>query len=349
MTKKQFKKSLLCGHGRCIIATRENPEKYRELILWACTHNLSFDTQCEGARAWYVYQLISCYENQVPFIEKIAEALKKYRSNWGWNLQYLSELLQLFALDGNEFAQKALKSKYEQLYSLLMAKKKCPNRIFYERDDFEFLCITLSSDKQALFRIAEDIGRLLLSKSFYDGGDFELHYELVGKKYVKSLVTKAKKSPYIKAYVESQEKYKKECEEWRANNPAPNISRIKTENDDTPKMDLQGIEKLVKSTPVDRNEETDWHSLYLSVLNMAEKGIKIPRWVLEHIYENSYCSCCRENALRQMGKRHMLTEAILQECLFDSNEDIRKYVKKILNNRKNKNTEQRNLLGIDKS
>lgn len=333
MTKKQFKKSLLCGHGRCINATRENPEKYRDLALWACTNNLSFDTQCEGTRAWYVYQLVNCFENKAPFIEKTAEALEKCRSTGGWQLTYLSELLQLFALDGNTVAQKALQSKYEQLYSALMTKKYRLNRIFYERDDFEFLCITLSADKKAFFKIAEDIGKLLQSKSFYDGGDFEQHYELVGKKYAKSLKEKAKKSPYIKAYVKAQEIYIKECEEWRANNPIQRASKIKLEEDDVT-LNVKELEELVKTVSVDRNEKTDWHNLYLDILRMADRGMKIPRSVFEHIYENSYCSCCRENALRQMGKRRMLTDEILQECLLDSNEDIREYAKMRLKRRK---------------
>lgn len=331
MTKKQFKKSLLCGHGRCIEAVCENPEKYRDLVMWACTHNISFDTQCEGTRAWYVYQLVNCYENTAPFVEKIAEALEKSRSNGSWQMHYLSELLQLFALDGNMVSQKALQSKYGQLYSSLMAKKRRPNRIFYERDDFEFLCITLSSDKQAFFKIAEDIGRLLQSKNHYDGSDFEQHYELAGKKYAKALNAKAKKSPYIKAYVKAIEECKKDCEEWRATHPTPKIPRLNLKKDDL-NLNAKELEERVKSVAVDRNEETGWHSLYLDILNMQK--VKIPFSVLEHIYENSYCSCCRENALRQMSKRHMLTDEILQECLLDSNEDIRAYVKRILNRRK---------------
>lgn len=332
MTKKQFKKSLLCGHGRCIEATRENPEKYCDLIMWACTHNISFDTQCEGTRAWYVYKLINCYENTASFVGKIAEALEKSRSNGSWQMHYLSELLQLFALDGNVVAQKALQSKYEQLYSALVTKKRYTNRIFYERDDFEFLCITLSADKQYFFKIAEDIGRLLQAKNIYDGGDFEQHYELAGKKYAKALNTKAKKSPYIKAYVDAIEKFKKESEEWRANHTPPTVPRLKLKKDDL-KLNVEELDERVKSVAVDRNEETGWHGLYLDILKMADCGMKIPRSVLEHIYENSYCSCCRENTLRQMSKQHMLTDKILQECLLDSNEDIREYAKKILKRR----------------
>lgn len=36
MTKKEFKEAMLRGHGRCVIAVRQDPEKYREFVLRAC-------------------------------------------------------------------------------------------------------------------------------------------------------------------------------------------------------------------------------------------------------------------------------------------------------------------------
>lgn len=59
MTKAQVKHAFQRGLGRGILAVRENPDRYKEIVLWACGRNLSFDTQCEGTRAWYVYQFSS--------------------------------------------------------------------------------------------------------------------------------------------------------------------------------------------------------------------------------------------------------------------------------------------------
>ena len=58
--------------------------------------------------------------------------------------------------------------------------------------------------------------------------------------------------------------------------------------------------------------------------------------LLWHIYETTYCSCCREYALLQMGKRRLLSAEILEECLLDSNDDIRKYAAKCLTRRHRK-------------
>ena len=51
MTKKEFKRAMQCGLGRCIqeLQTTREPEKYKDAVLWACTHESAYDAQCEGA------------------------------------------------------------------------------------------------------------------------------------------------------------------------------------------------------------------------------------------------------------------------------------------------------------
>lgn len=36
------------GLGRCVLEleSTEDTEWYREVVLWGCTHDLSYDTQC---------------------------------------------------------------------------------------------------------------------------------------------------------------------------------------------------------------------------------------------------------------------------------------------------------------
>lgn len=95
--------------------------------------------------------------------------------------------------------------------------------------------------------------------------------------------------------------------------------------------DADLLEQLVKSVPVDRYDSSGWHGVHLKVLGMKDDGIKAPPALLRYIYESTFCSCCREYALLQMGKRRLLTDDILQECLYDSNEEIRGYAAKHLN------------------
>lgn len=55
---------------------------------------------------------------------------------------------------------------------------------------------------------------------------------------------------------------------------------------------------------------------------------------LQFIFENTYCSECRADALRQLGRRRKLTPELLEECRYDSNDHIRAYARRCLNRRK---------------
>ena len=87
---------------------------------------------------------------------------------------------------------------------------------------------------------------------------------------------------------------------------------------------------LVSGLRVDRACTTNWHGIHRDVLHMDDRGMKAPLPLLKQIYETTYCSNCREYALRQMGRRHALTDEMLRECLLDSSSDIRAYAKRLL-------------------
>lgn len=431
MTKKEFKENLLRGRGRCVAEVKENPEKYRDLVLWACTHDLSFDTQCEGTRAWLVHQLAVCYPDCTPFVDAAAGELKKYRSNGSWKFAHLCDLLVLFAADGNELAKSALKQKYCEMYAVL-AEGKQPrrNRLFPERDDFQSLCIIMATDEQSTLKIAADIGRLYQSGRGYDGSDFSQFYTCSVEDRLPALEKAAKKSVDIDCFMDTQNKWERKWEEqrkapveyprtgigfsrWLAKKadgetvlqyaekyvtqtePAERAEALRAfcrcpyPGDPTPIIDdarsdfeelrvaawtaLENIrhpavrefalasinsgqlesadavtilaknyepadsvqlEKLVRAVPVDWEETFGWHWAQTEVLNMAADGSKAPLSLLWYIYETTYCSCCRETALRQLGKRHALTQVILQECLYDSREGIRNYAAQCLKRRK---------------
>ena len=75
MNKKEFKNAMLCGLGRCVLACRKDPERYRSEVLWGCTHQLAYDAQCEGTHAWFLHELVSCYPDKAPFRDAAINAL----------------------------------------------------------------------------------------------------------------------------------------------------------------------------------------------------------------------------------------------------------------------------------
>ena len=55
LSKADFKKYMKQGLGRCALCLEEadNVDKYKEIVLFGCLHNLSYDMQCEGTSIFY--------------------------------------------------------------------------------------------------------------------------------------------------------------------------------------------------------------------------------------------------------------------------------------------------------
>lgn len=83
----------------------------------------------------------------------------------------------------------------------------------------------------------------------------------------------------------------------------------------------------MKSLTVTYADESGWHAAILGLCEILRERpkIKLPFEVLYYVYESSLCSCCRENLVREMGRRRMLTAEMLGECRFDSRRDISTY------------------------
>ena len=426
MTQAQCKEALLRGQGRCLQAVQTDPARYAPLVLWACRHEHAFDAQCEGSRAWFIYQLIGCYEDKTPFLQAAINTLDHAKPNGGWRIFYLAELLYCFACDGEPAAADALWRAYDRLYTDLSAKKRRPNRYFGELDDFGNLCVILADSPQHMVKIAGDIGRLYRTCHFYESWDFDWLFADKPRKYRATLEKHAKRSADIAVFLavgrirRAEEEASRALREKTAHraksgialslwlqkkadaatvqeyadayllqtdsearaealqafsccpyptDPAPILTDALSDCDalrDAAWRVLENIRhadvrtfafaqlgshteralpllianylpqdepqlcQLVSALTVDRACTTNWHSIHLDILGMTDNGLKAPLSLLRQIYETTYCSNCREYALRQMGRRHALTDEMLRECLLDSSNDIRAYAKRLL-------------------
>ena len=218
-----------CGLGRCIIElnTCEDKEKYREIVLWGCLNNLSYDTQVEGTRAEYVYELIVAYHDDeyflMPLIDKFLKSpIKDYRS-----FAHFCDLLCCFAWAGHESAAAALHNKYDELYPRLLKKRKT-DRYDFDRDNYERVSIAVASLEgiEAFIKIATDMGNLFLQNPNYDGFDFEWFYVCFKnrtgeRKLVRIIERESKKSAAVKAFYDyirqEQERTKRLLEERNDN------------------------------------------------------------------------------------------------------------------------------------
>lgn len=176
------------GLGRCVLALRNEKDitKYKNIVLWGCLHDLSFDAQCEGTRAAYVYELASYFHDDAYFVYPTVDAFFKVPRQNDRIFTHLCELLMLFAESGNADAETALHEKYTSLLSLL-ANKRRTRTYDYERDRFELVCIALSSvgGRETLLKIADDLGALFRKSKRYDSDDFMNFFRFAERKFGK--------------------------------------------------------------------------------------------------------------------------------------------------------------------
>lgn len=423
MTKKEFKEAMLRGLGRCVIAVRQEPEKYRALVLWACKRNIAYDAQSEGTRSWYVYTMVDAYSDKDPFVSAAIDALKKYRPNSGWDLLHLIELLMFFAQDGYKSAQRAVEEKYLEILATMFARKRRPNRMFHELFDLEQLGLALTVDRASFLRISKDFGRLYREKKYMLDGDFDWFFSSKGDLYRKAMERAAHKDEDIACFMQREQanaNAREEYQKLQKENPIENMTGIRLAIWLARKADKETIERYAvayrnQTQPTLRAEalatfsscqypddpqlimedtksnceelrNAAWRALEnirhpavrsfalnnvangirtpenfaLMVTNYVPKdadllekllkelistkdwdcihtagwdvfrafdkdsGIPHPKHLLPLLYEYNPCSYCRESALAYMSKHRMLTKEILEECRYDSNEDIRK-------------------------
>lgn len=228
MKISEFKRCMQCGLGRCALElkTTEDINKYKKVVLWGCLRNLSFDAQCEGTRAQYMYYLASQFKDNDYFIDPTIEKFEKLPKQRDWEYSHFSELLSLFALNGSQKAYNALYKKYNALYQTLLTKNKC-TAYDYNRDNFERICVSLTSldGFDAFKTIARDMGTLFLVKKHYSGLDFDWFYSNseneFGYKKINSYLNKKSKSSdeiqeFYKGFIENNEQYKGQIYKPRA-------------------------------------------------------------------------------------------------------------------------------------
>lgn len=454
MTRKEFKYDMQRGLGSCIVELMhtQDKNKYKDILIWGCKHELAYDAQCEGTRSLYLYQMIKMYENLDAFFEAVCSRIDKCLGDSGWEFMQHAELCALMAGDGYASAAKKLNEVYAHLLDILMHRKrrsKCG--AFPERENLGFLCIAkvtyqyddLEAAKQEYIRIVNDLGRLFLyHETLYSFGDFlwfqDECEESFGKKTTLSLLKAYAKEEGVAMYRKAMDEYElfskgqkeqpdtaEEIYRWlcegkkvgadisrfvgvrfQRQNKQEEIERLAEayakEQDISVRIELLKLLKnrhcaevldidslihdskseqeelrqsaftalcyiksekvhdyayeliageqetcyavrmllrnydsrekefviqTVKAIPISRNRG-DWHSVFQDAMDLLkDSAVKNPpKELLMYMYRNTWCSFCRESVVREMGRRRMLTAEVLEECLWDCNEEIREYV-----------------------
>jgi len=221
LNKKDFRRYMQQGLGRCVTELQKAPDisKYKEIVLWGCLHDLSYDPQCEGTRAYYVYELTTYFKDEPYFVIPVIDAFAHLPCRSTWEFSHFSNLLCCFARNGNADAQNALKEKYDALFSALLGKRRSAGHDS-ECICFERLCLAISSieDTDGILRMASDMGRLFRENPHYSGKDFLwfcscMDHGTEGKKLLSALRRKARRSQDLLCFYEHYLKAREEMKE----------------------------------------------------------------------------------------------------------------------------------------
>lgn len=206
LSQSEFIKALTSGRGNAVLAVEKHPERYRSLVLMACKDHFVYDPQCEGNRAYYVYNLIMFYPDKSEFIKTACESLENATEQF--EINYFVELLTYIYKHGYKDAKKAVWDKYEKLYGDLWCIDSRPEGIFHEFDRFNIGFLNILTEYEIYRKVAVDVGRLYIKSPFYADCGFDFENE----EFDTMLADEKSDLKEIKAFLDAKKKLKIKAE-----------------------------------------------------------------------------------------------------------------------------------------
>jgi hypothetical protein len=196
--KQRFKSAIKRGTGEAHLIMMENPNTdFSSDIIKAALTNYAYDSQSEGSRADYIFELIELSNQKERIKRKILDKLQNERED-SWTLDQLFDLAALFAKQGDKEAHKAI---YKRFY-----KKRIPASEWVGQD-----AILELDGLEGLKYIAETKGKIIDNNSEEWEDSFMIDFfqeENPQIKVYEELEKAATSNNYIKVYLEAIKKNK---------------------------------------------------------------------------------------------------------------------------------------------
>ncbi|MCL2009628.1 MAG: hypothetical protein FWG71_03665 [Synergistaceae bacterium] len=284
MTKTAFRNDFLRGLGSALIElrSRADPDKFRDVVLYGCTHNTTYDMQCEGDRGWYLHQAAKLSGNETA----VEEAVRKKFFNTGKDSRLFGQLTSIlyhFAEDGGEPSQNARNAiyrQYENMLNELSRKRKFGQQLCHRRDMFDWLCVWLTSldGWRAFKKIVGDVGKFLLPKDvdfFFSEWFYDNSKGKFGKKRVELYLQKqSAKSPHIRVYYEKAKGWDRHIYETP---PIPTLDEVLSAAKGPLRVHGLAMRFAHNASP------EDLEKLALAAMNEPDAGIQIALlWAFRH-------------------------------------------------------------------
>lgn len=170
---------MLCGHGRCFSLIDQDKELYREAVLYGCLNDITYDLQCEGSRAQFMYNLALEYDDYEYFLNAVIEKFRSPIVNEDWHIiNHLCDILDYFAQDNNDkSAENAIEAKYHELYDQIMTLR-WSKKAHDVQQCYEYLAIVVlqSSDFERAVGIFRDIGAYFIRCRHFDDEELKWRF-----------------------------------------------------------------------------------------------------------------------------------------------------------------------------
>ena len=306
MTKKAFQYDMQRGLGSCVrelkkITDAKELQKFQPLVLWACDRDTAFDAQCEGSRGAYLYELIKQFPDCMPFLDVVERCLFRSIRLIGWEFAQSCDILAYFAFDGNEQALSILKKCYQDLFGILLRKRKRTKYgLLPEEDNYTYLCVSFvrecireKAEIVEYFRtIVNDMGILIQNNSLYSAFSFYWFQlaseEKLGKKFIHRLLHQKSASEAIKVYTSSLETWivdsDKKAAEHKKNMPASAeelYDRLKNGSEIERRLPMNLLQKLMVHNPQEVVKLAEYYK--------NEKETKVRKMLLRQL-KNESCA-----------------------------------------------------------
>ncbi|MCM1508131.1 MAG: hypothetical protein NC177_13530 [Ruminococcus flavefaciens] len=167
MNREDFRQYMLCGHGRCFSAKDSELENFKDIVLYGCLNDITYDLQCEGSRGLFMYNLALQYEDYNYFLQPAIEKFLSPKVSDEWHtINHLCDFIELFSEDYDDVSAKnAIEEKYSQLYNLLMSLRWSV-RANEVSQCYEYIIIVImqNSNIERTLKIFEDIGNFFIRR-----------------------------------------------------------------------------------------------------------------------------------------------------------------------------------------
>ena len=229
MTRTQFRLDMRRGLGSCHLEMDRcgDIEAYREDILWGCLHARAYDTQSEGTRAVYLFEMIERFGDWTDFYERLAADAKRRIREYGWRFAHDTDLLALMAGSGYAPAKQTLEALYDLLLHALQTGR--PGKLLWPAsDNYDEFCIEMltnglqsQAEKEAFFlRTLKDRGSLIrrrpaLAVRFVDECLSEMAADALGTDRRDALLDSGREDPDVALYLETLDRLEREWNETR--------------------------------------------------------------------------------------------------------------------------------------